>query len=124
MPLMASWREWVERLKRDTMALYYASRDPRTPLAAKLLAAAIVAYAVSPIDLIPDFIPVLGLLDDLVLLPLGMWLVLRLIPDDVMAESRVRAGEALERPQGRTAAVVIVLVWLGAAALCGWVVYT
>jgi Uncharacterized conserved protein len=121
---MASWREWVERLKRDTMALYYASRDPRTPLAAKLLAAAIVAYAVSPIDLIPDFIPVLGLLDDLVLLPLGMWLVLRLIPDDVMAESRVRAGEALERPQGRTAAVVIVLVWLGAAALCGWVVYT
>jgi len=112
------------RLAVYLLALWKLMKHPDTPRAPKLVALLVLLYALSPIDLIPDFIPVLGLLDDLVLLPLGMWLVLRLIPDDVMAESRVRAGEALERPQGRTAAVVIVLVWLGAAALCGWVVYT
>ena len=103
--------------------LYYAARDPRTPWYAKLLAAAIVAYAVSPIDLIPDFIPVLGLLDDVLLLSAALWLVLKLIPGPVLAESRHRAETALERPTSRTAAVVIVFVWIASAvALAAWIV--
>ena len=105
------------------MALYFAARDPRTPLAAKVLAAVVVAYALSPIDLIPDFIPVIGLLDDLVLLPLGIALVLRLIPPEVMAEGRAKAEAALALPQNTTAAVVIVLLWLAAVALLGFWAY-
>lgn len=108
------WRQRVRALKQETYALFLAARDPRTPLAARLLVAAIVAYALSPIDLIPDFIPVLGLLDDLVLLPAGIALALRLIPADVLASSRVEAAKRLDgtRPQSRAAAVVIVLIWL------------
>lgn len=109
----------LRALKRETMALYFAARDPRTPLAAKVLAAVVVAYALSPIDLIPDFIPVIGLLDDLVLLPLGIALVLRLIPPEVMAEGRAKAAAALALPKNTTAAVVIVLLWLVAVALLG-----
>ena len=108
------WRQRVRALKQETYALFLAARDPRTPLAARLLVAAIVAYALSPIDLIPDFIPVLGLIDDLVLLPAGIALALRLIPADVLAASRVEAAKRLDgrRPQSRVAAVVIVLIWL------------
>ena len=108
------WRQRVRALKQETYALFLAARDPRTPLAARLLVAAIVAYALSPIDLIPDFIPVLGLIDDLVLLPAGIALALRLIPADVLAASRVEAAKRLDgrRPQSRAAAVVIVLIWL------------
>lgn len=115
----ARWRERVAALKRETLALYLAARDPRTPWYARLLVAAIAAYALSPIDLIPDFVPVLGLLDDVVLLPLGVALALRLVPADVMAECRTRAAEvfARGRPVSRRAAVVVVLVWLGLAAL-------
>ena len=87
----------ADALGRETLALWYAMRHPRTPLAAKVIAAIVVAYAVSPIDLIPDFIPVLGLLDDLVLLPLGIWLCLKLLPADVMAECREKARESVER---------------------------
>lgn len=107
----------LHALKRETMALYFAARDPRTPLVAKLLAAAVVAYALSPIDLIPDFIPVIGLLDDLVLLPIGIALVLRLIPPEAMADARARAGAALALPKNIVAGMVIVLLWLGALAL-------
>lgn len=97
-----------------------AARDPRTPWPAKLLAAVVVAYALSPIDLIPDFIPVLGYLDDLVLVPLGIWLVLRLIPDEVMADARARAAEA-ERPGRSLAGLSIVIgVWLAVAASLAW----
>ena len=112
--LIQRWRQRVRALKQETYALFLAARDPRTPLAARLLVAAIVAYALSPIDLIPDFIPVLGLLDDLVLLPAGIALALRLIPADVLASSRVEAAKRLDgtRPQSRAAAVVIVLIWL------------
>lgn len=105
------------------MALYFAARDPRTPLVAKVLAAALVAYALSPIDLIPDFIPVIGLLDDLVLLPLGIALVLRLIPADAMADGRARAEAALELPRNTRAAAIIVLTWLALAALLGFWAY-
>ncbi len=109
-------RARARALKRDVLALYVAGRDPRMPWPAKVLAALVVGYAFSPIDLIPDFIPVLGFLDDLVLLPLGVALVLRLIPEAVMADARVRAEAVADRPTGRIAAVVIVLVWVLVAA--------
>ena len=113
------FRERVRHLKSETWALYFAARDPRTPWYAKLLVAGVVAYALSPIDLIPDFVPVLGQLDDLVLVPLGIALAIRMIPPDVLAESRARAREARARgPAGRAAAAVIVIVWIALAALC------
>lgn len=118
---MAALRDWAKRLKHETYALYLAGRDPRTPWYAKLLALAIAAYAASPIDLIPDFIPVLGYLDDLLLVPTGIWLVLRLIPAEVMAEARRRTqGGCSDRRAvaARRAAVraVAVLDSIGIAA--------
>lgn len=107
-------------LRTETLALWYALKHPRTPLAAKIVAGAVVAYALSPIDLVPDFIPVLGLLDDLVLLPLGIALCIRLMPADVMAECRERASASLERPRSYAAAVVIALIWIAALVLIGW----
>lgn len=122
MALLDTLRQHARRLKADTLALYLAARHPRTPWYAKLLVAGIVAYALSPIDLIPDFIPVLGYLDDLILLPLGIALAIRLVPDDVLAECRSRAAERLaeNRPVSRWAAVVIVAIWLGLALLVAW----
>jgi len=107
-------------LKRETLALYLAARDPRTPWYAKVLAVAIVAYALSPVDLIPDFIPVLGYLDELVLIPAGIALVIRLIPREVMEDAHARAGDVLDRAKKTAiwAAVVIVAIW----ALVAWVV--
>jgi len=113
-------RAKAAELERETMALWYALRHPRTPLAAKLVAALVVGYALSPIDLIPDFIPVLGLLDDLVLLPLGIALCLKLLPADVMAECRERARESIAKPRSYLAAVVIALLWIAALVLLGW----
>jgi uncharacterized membrane protein YkvA (DUF1232 family) len=115
--------ERLRALKRETMALYFAARDPRTPLVAKVLAAVVVAYALSPIDLIPDFIPVIGLLDDLVLLPLGIALVLRLIPPEAMADGRAKAEAVLALPRNIAAGAVIVLLWLGALLLLGFWAY-
>ena len=112
-------RGWAHALKGDTMVLYFAVRDPRTPLAAKLVAMAVVAYALSPIDLIPDFIPILGWLDDLILLPLGIALALRLIPAPVMADARDRAAAVMQRPRNLLAAAAIILLWLALAAVCG-----
>lgn len=116
---MASVRDWARALRRQTLTLYYAVRDSRTPWYAKALAGMIVAYAISPMDLIPDFIPVLGLLDEMLLLPLAIWFALRLIPPDVMAEARGRAEQASERPTSRVAAAFIVAIWLGLAGLAG-----
>lgn len=100
-------------MRRETHALLLASRDERTPWYAKLAAGVVVAYALSPIDLIPDFIPVLGLLDDVLLIPLGVVLVRSMVPADVLADCRVRADASFinERPVFRTAAVVIVILW-------------
>jgi uncharacterized membrane protein YkvA (DUF1232 family) len=114
-------RAWARAVKRDLVAVYHAARDPRTPRAARVLAALVLAYALSPIDFIPDAIPVLGLLDDAVLVPLGLILVIRLIPPEVMAEHRARAGD--ERlPRSRTAAAVIVALWvLSALAGAAWI---
>ena len=104
-------------LKRETLALYFAARDPRTPWYAKALAAGVVAYALSPFDLIPDFIPVIGYLDDLIVVPLGIALVLKLVPAVVMVECRERAEAAESRPISRAGAVFMIGMWLGAAAL-------
>ena len=115
-----SLRAWARSLKRDTHAVWLAARDPRTPWYAKALGLAVAAYALSPIDLIPDFIPVLGLLDDLLIVPLGLWLTLKLIPPEVMATHRAAAGAAADRPVSRVAAVVVVVIWLGLAAVAGF----
>ena len=120
---MTSLREWARRLKRHTLELYYAVRDPRTPWHAKLVAGLVVAYAISPIDLIPDFIPVLGYLDDVIIVPAGIWLALKLIPPAVMETAREQAARAIDRPTSTAAAIVIVVVWLALTGLCGWWIY-
>src|SRR5260221_3237977 len=89
--MLAKLREWAAKLKRDVLALWFCCKHRDTPLAAKLLAGFVVGYALSPIDLIPDFIPVLGYLDDLIIVPLGIYILLRLIPDHVLAECRQKA---------------------------------
>lgn len=114
---MTIWQERARILKRDVVALAFAVRDPRVPWYAKAVGACVVAYALSPIDLIPDFIPVFGYLDDLVLVPLGLLLVVRLIPDDILAEHRVAAAEAVERPVSRAGALAVIAIWLSAAAV-------
>jgi uncharacterized membrane protein YkvA (DUF1232 family) len=114
-----AWKQRARHLRRETYALYLAYRDPRVPWYAKVFAACVVAYAFSPLDLIPDFVPILGYLDDLVLIPLGIALALRLIPPAVMADSRARADEVLsqDRPRSWAAALIIVVLWLALAAL-------
>jgi uncharacterized membrane protein YkvA (DUF1232 family) len=121
---MRSWTGRLRALKRETLVLYFAVRDPRTPLAAKILAGAVVAYALSPIDLIPDFIPVLGYLDDLILVPLGIALCLRMIPEPVIVESRLKAAALAAKPRSYAAAAVVILIWVAVAALLGWWLYT
>ena len=113
-------KQRARAIRRDVLALWLAARDPRVPWYAKALAMAIAAYALSPIDLIPDFIPVLGYLDDLVIVPLGILLVIRLVPAGLMTEFRAGAATLAERPRSTTAAAVIVLIWIAAAALAGW----
>lgn len=106
-----SLRDWAHRLRTDAHAVYLAARDPRVPLPAKLIGLFVAGYALSPIDLIPDFVPVLGLLDDLLIVPLGIWLVSRLIPHDIMAEHRMAAERASDRPVSRTGAIVVLTLW-------------
>jgi len=107
-------------LKSDTYALYLAARHPKTPWYAKVFAASVVAYAFSPLDLIPDFVPVLGYLDDLILIPLGIVVAIKLVPPDVLAECRARAQVAAANgePVNRIAAVVIIGIWVLLAGLC------
>ena len=116
---MSTWRDRVRSLKRDVVAIALAVRDPRVPWYAKAVGVCVVAYALSPIDLIPDFVPVLGLLDDLVLVPLGLLLVVRLIPADILAEHRAAAAGVVDRPVSRVGAAVVIAIWLLAATLLG-----
>jgi uncharacterized membrane protein YkvA (DUF1232 family) len=118
---MADLRGWARTIKCDVHALYLASRDPRVPWYAKVTAVIVAGYALSPIDLIPDFIPLLGYLDDVLLLPLAMVLVVRFIPPAVMVEHRKTA--AAGRPVSRIAAAVVAVIWLASIALCGWLVF-
>ena len=116
-------KQWARQIKRDVVALWFAARDPRTPLSAKFVAGAVAAYALSPVDLIPDFIPVLGYLDDLLIVPLGILLAVRLVPPALMREFRDRAAALEERPSSRGGLVAILCIWLAAAALAGWLAW-
>ena len=119
---LASLKARARQVKIDLIALSLAARDPRTPWYAKLIVAGCVAYALSPVDLIPDFIPVIGLVDDLILIPIALALAVRFIPDEVLADCRARAGEIAERRTSRAAAIVIVAIWIALAALGVWLV--
>jgi uncharacterized membrane protein YkvA (DUF1232 family) len=114
-----TWKQWARQLKRESYALYLACRDPRVPWFAKLFAGCVVAYAFSPIDLIPDFVPIAGYLDDLVIIPLGMLAARKMIPPLVLAECRTRAQEIVNRkkPTNWLAALVIVAIWVSLAAI-------
>ena len=116
-------KDWALALIRDVKAIYLARGDPRLPWYSKALAVAVAVYALSPIDLIPDFIPVLGYLDDLLIVPLGILAVVKLIPPEVMAESRAAAALCAEKPISRTAGMTVVLVWAASIALVGWLAY-
>src|SRR5665213_2978504 len=112
---------WARTVKRDAYAIYLAARNPNTPWYVKVLATVVAAYAFSPIDLIPDFIPVIGYLDDLILVPLGIWLVVSLIPEQAMAEYRAKAREIMQRPHsGKVAAIAIIAIWMCGAVLLCW----
>jgi len=114
--MLSALKAWARALKRDVVAVWIAARDRRTPMSARILAGCIAAYALSPIDLIPDFIPVLGYLDDLLIVPAGLWLVVRLIPARLMAEYRARAVSE-DRPRSRIGAAAVIAVWVLGAAL-------
>ena len=123
MSISARLKGWACRIKRDVHALYLASRDPRVPWYAKAAAVCIAAYALSPIDLIPDFIPVLGYLDEVILLPLAVLLVVKLIPPPIMAEHRAAAATAEGSPTSRVGAAVIIGLWIAAALLLLWLLW-
>ncbi|MBY5797045.1 YkvA family protein [Rhizobium leguminosarum] len=112
MQLISKAKNWAKSLKRDVVALWLAARDPRVPWHAKAVAGAVAAYALSPIDLIPDFIPILGYLDDLLIVPLGIMLAIRLVPVEVMNELRREATRRTERPSSRVGLIFILAVWL------------
>lgn len=114
-----SLRKWAKGLRQQTLVVYHVARDPRTPWFVRVLALAVAAYALSPVDLIPDFIPILGYLDDLVIVPLGLMLVLQLTPGEVLAAARVKAAAAADRPVSRGIAAVIVGIWVLAAVVLG-----
>lgn len=120
--LIARTKTWARALRRDAHAIFLASRDPRVPWAVKLLAIAVAFYALSPIDLIPDFIPVLGYLDDLLIVPFGIGLVIALIPEEVMRECRAKASADAQLTVGKAGAIAIIICWISGAAVLGWVV--
>ncbi|MCS5600925.1 MAG: YkvA family protein [Paracoccus sp.] len=113
-------RDWAGLVKRDVVALYLAARDPRVPWLAKVVAVGVVTYALSPIDLIPDFIPVLGYLDDAILVPLGILLAVRLVPGDVMDDLRAKADRLAALPRSRAGAIAVVGIWAAALAAIAW----
>ena len=120
---MGRLRDWARAIKRDVVAIWLAGRDPRVPWPVKLLALLVAGYALSPIDLIPDFIPVLGYLDDVLLVPLGVLLVIRLLPPALLAEHRASAAAIIERPVSKRGMAVIIAIWLAAAALAAWLIW-
>ena len=119
--MLSRIKTWARRLNRDGHAVYLASRDPRVPWYVKALAIAVAAYALSPIDLIPDFIPIVGYLDDLVIVPFGVWLVVSLIPGEIMAECRAKADAAGRRPVSRAGMIAIIVLWVVGVMTLGWI---
>ena len=120
MSWLESLKQRAKNLRRETVAVYFTSRDPRTPWYARVLAVVIAVYAFSPIDLIPDFIPVFGYLDDLILIPAGIALTLRLIPAAVMQDARLKADDSIAKPSTWWMTLLIILVWVGVLALVVW----
>jgi uncharacterized membrane protein YkvA (DUF1232 family) len=118
--VLSSIKAWARRIKRDVVALWIAARDPRVPWYAKVAAGAVAAYALSPIDLIPDFIPVFGYLDDVIIVPLGILLAVRLIPTPLMDEFRQEADRRKGRPKSYWGMAAIAAIWLAAAAWLIW----
>jgi len=118
--MLRNLKSWALAFKRDIKTVHFASRDPRVPWYCKALAVAVASYALWPIDLIPDFIPVLGYLDDLIVVPLGIALVVRLMPPEVIEEYRIRAAASKRTPVSLVGASAIVLVWIVAVGLGGW----
>jgi uncharacterized membrane protein YkvA (DUF1232 family) len=118
--VLSSLRNWARGIKRDVVALWIAARDPRVPWYAKMAAGAVAAYALSPIDLIPDFIPVLGYLDDIIIVPLGILLAVRLIPTALMDEFRQEAIRRESRPKSYFGMVAIAVIWLAFATWLAW----
>ena len=116
-------KRWALLARRDLHAIYLAGRDPRVPWHAKAVALFVAAYAFSPIDLIPDFVPVLGYLDDLIILPIGILLALHLIPPEVLAEHRAAAELAAERPVSKLGAAIVMSIWLLLTIGSGWIAY-
>lgn len=118
---MSAWLDrakvWARGIKRDVIAIWLAAKDPRTPWVARIAAACVAAYALSPLDLIPDFVPVLGYLDDLLIVPLGILLVIKLIPADLIAEHRITAASIAAKPVSRIGLAAIIAIWLIAALL-------
>ncbi len=110
--LMSRMRQWARGIKRDVVTVYFAARDPLAPMGLRILAAVVAAYALSPIDLIPDFIPVLGYLDDLLIVPLGLLLVMRLMPEAVLVNARAKADTLLAKPRSLFAAACFVAIWI------------
>lgn len=121
--LIDGLKSWARSLKRDVVALWIAARDPRTPWYAKVTAGAVAAYALSPMDLIPDIVPILGYLDDLIIVPLGIALALKMIPKDLIAEFRTTAERQASRPKSLVGMAVIAAVWLLAAGVSGWLIW-
>ena len=115
MSALTRLRQAARRIKHDALTVYFAARDPRTPVAVRLLAVLVAAYALSPIDLIPDFVPVLGYLDDVILLPLGILLVVKLTPAEVIESSRAKARDVAAKPVSVAAACAIVAIWTACA---------
>ncbi len=121
--MLARLKTWARAIKRDVHALYLAACDGRVPWYAKVIAGCVAAYALSPIDLIPDFIPVLGYVDDLIIVPAGILLAVRMIPPDVMAEHRATAAAVAGRPISRAGLGIVLVLWAALAAAAGWLVY-
>ena len=121
--VLSRLKRWAREIERDVVALWLAARDSRTPFGAKVVAAIVAAYALSPIDLIPDFIPILGYLDDLVLVPLGIILAVRLIPNELVAEFRCEASQRLERPRSAAGAAIVIVLWIAIAAILAWLLW-
>ena len=117
---LAAAKQWARSIKRDVVAIYFAARDPATPWHVRLLALAVAAYALSPIDLIPDFIPVIGYLDDLLIVPVGILLVVRLLPEPILAASRAKAETVLQRPRSNVAAAAFIGIWVVCIAGFGY----
>ena len=112
---MQRWQQKLRQLKREIYTIYWVTQDSRVPGYVKIMAACILAYAFSPIDLIPDFIPILGYLDDLIIIPIGIWLVIKMIPPNILAECREKAQATIvqKQPIGRVGASVIIAIWIG-----------